>query len=166
MPKSEQIRQIAKCDANLLTVWVDSTVSAAAKIMRDHNVGCLIVVDPQSRITGIISERDLVGRVLALSRDPERVRVGEAMTPDVMTCTMDTSVTQAEQMMTAYGIRHLPVTQAGYPIGIVSMRDLLAHRLAQAKETIERQASILQELEKQHPGISELHHDDAGRVVI
>ncbi len=116
-------------------VWtVASTAPAlsAARLMSDHRVGCLPVVD-DGKLVGILTGTDLldlVGKSLARGRGPrleadrERWRVAHAMTTIPLTIGRETSIEQARGLMQRFGVRHLPVVEHGKPVAIVSDADL------------------------------------------
>ncbi|MCE4619898.1 MAG: CBS domain-containing protein [Desulfurococcales archaeon] len=102
-----------------------ATLREASAIMAEKKVGSIIVVDEAMRLLGIFTERDLV-RALASGADPDRDRVEDYMTRQVITATPYESLVSASQKMLEHGIRHLPVVDSsGRVIGIISMRDVL-----------------------------------------
>lgn len=105
----------------------DATAEDAASKMRDLNVGAIPVCDEEG-LVGMVTDRDLVVRVMAARRDPKAVRVGEAMTPEVSYCFEDDDVEKAVQLMSQKQIRRLPVlSKAKKLVGIVSLGDLAVH---------------------------------------
>lgn len=103
----------------------NSTLRAAAKILRDQDVGALAVMRGAS-IVGLLSERDVV-RALANGADPDEVWVGDVMSDLPRYLVPEENSRTAAQVMLAAGIRHLPVVEDGALVGIVSIRDLLGH---------------------------------------
>jgi signal-transduction protein with cAMP-binding, CBS, and nucleotidyltransferase domain len=79
---------------------------------------------------------------------------------------MDTPLVLAQQTMTRHGIRHMPIQEDGKPVGMISNRDILAHQLVTAQNTVREQAEVFANLEAAHPGINRLKHDNSGRIVI
>ena len=150
----------------VLTIDADCTVAQAAQTMERHRVGCLLAVDCEKKVVGILTERDIVNEVVARSADPNEVPVCEIMTADVVSCDVDTSITKAQEIMARHSIRHLPILHAGEPVGMISIRDILAHQLSAVREIARQQSRVLQQLETQHPGITQLETDQAGRIVI
>lgn len=109
---------------DLVTCPPDATVAQAAAVMRERRVGaCLVMEGPA--MTGIITERDLVGLV-ADGTDLRVMPVAEAMSGAVTTAPPDADVLWAADTMRRRGIRHLPVIESGYVAGMVSLRDLFA----------------------------------------
>jgi CBS domain-containing protein len=107
----------------VLTIERTENLRAAARALRDADVGTLAVMDGPE-IAGILSERDLV-RALGDGADPDRVQVAEFMSAQPRYLTTADEVGTAVEMMLAAGIRHLPVYEEGDVVGIVSMRDLV-----------------------------------------
>ncbi len=101
-------------------------VVEAARTMRDAQVGALLVSDG-AQFVGIISESDLVRRVLAVGGDSRQVRVSEVMTAPIITIEIDRSAHDASDLMAERGIRHLAVMEDGKIVGILSVRDLLRY---------------------------------------
>ena len=149
-----------------MTVEPYVTIATAAQRMGEHKVGCLVVTDNHGKIAGILSERDIIGKVVAASRNPEVVLVMDIMNRNVIACTLRTSIGKAKQIMASRGIRHLPVVDDGKLIGMISSRDLMAQELTTTQETLDKQRSVLTQLEHTNPGITELQTDQSGRILI
>jgi CBS domain-containing protein len=105
-----------------VTDSASDTLRAAAERMWRHQTGSLLVMDG-GRLLGIITERDLL-RAVALGADPASSTVDEAMTTEVFTVPPDMDLREAAREMAARWIRHLPVTDGGQVLGVVSMRDV------------------------------------------
>jgi CBS domain-containing protein len=166
MSKVKAIDRIAGDRGELLTIPDTASVSDAAKIMSTQHVGCLLVVNSQSELVGILSERDVLRDVVAKAADPMSLSVSDIMKTGVVTCTMDTTITQAQKLMARHRIRHLPILEGDDPIGMVSSRDVHAHKLAVTEALAEQQSRVLNELETRYPGITQIETDNTGRVVI
>lgn len=105
----------------------DATAEDASTKMRDLNVGAIPVCDEEGLI-GMLTDRDLVVRVMAQRRDPKAVRVGEAMSTEVSYCFEDDPVEKAAQLMSQKQIRRLPIlSKSKQLVGIVSLGDLAVH---------------------------------------
>lgn len=98
------------------------SLRAAAERMWRQQTGSLLVTD-HGQLTGIITERDVL-RAVALGADPDRTTVDEVMTADVYTVPPTLPLQQAAREMAVRWIRHLPVTDGGRLLGVVSMRDV------------------------------------------
>ena len=102
----------------------DATTEDAAALMKTLDIGVLPVCDEEG-LVGILTDRDLVVRVLAVTRDPKAMLVGEAMTPSVVYCFEDDDVEHAATVMAGQQIRRLPVLDKNRKlVGIVSVGDL------------------------------------------
>ena len=102
----------------------------AAAMMKQFDTG-IIPVAEDGRLLGLVTDRDLVLRVLAERKDPLKVRLGEIATTAPVTVTPDTSLSEARSMMAEHRIRRLPVVKAGELVGILSLGDVA---LADASE--------------------------------
>ena len=102
----------------------ETSVSNAARMMEDKNVGAVMVVENE-HLVGIFTERDAVFRVIARGRDAQTTRLSDVMTTAPQTVDPDKSFGYALLMMHENGFRHVPVIENGKPIGIVSSRNAL-----------------------------------------
>ena len=112
---------------NPRTVNEDATVLEAAQVMRDSDIGDVIVVE-DGEVTSIVTDRDIAVRGVAEGRDAESTTVGEIATTGVKAIEPDASVDDALRMMREHDIRRLPVVKNGRPAGIVSLGDLAVER--------------------------------------
>ena len=113
----------------------DQSVRDAARYMTDRRVGAVSVLDG-TRLVGILSERDVMGRVVARQLDPDRTQVGEVMTKDLVVAQGDESHEEGLRRMKQAGCRHLPVVEGDRLVGMVSQRDLLQIDLSEKDEEI------------------------------
>jgi CBS domain-containing protein len=126
----------------LVSTSSDSTVAAAARLMKKKNVGAVLILEHDGRLTGIFTERDALFRVMADGRDPKETRLSEVMTPHPRTIDPDLPFAHALLMMYDGGFRHVPVVENGHPIGMVSARDALGPELQEFDSEIERRTRI------------------------
>jgi CBS domain-containing protein len=112
-----------------------ASVMEVAVLMTDAHVGALCILD-EDRLVGIFSERDLMIRVLVAGRDPHKTPVGEVMTRDVMTASLDDTRSECLERMREERFRHLPVLDSGRAVAMLSMRDLLRDEIAEQREEI------------------------------
>jgi CBS domain-containing protein len=124
------------------TVRSVDTIEAAIRKLHDERIGALVVVDRWGKLVGMLSERDVVYALAQHGADALTFEVHELMTPDVTTCTPEDRIDDVMQTMTAHRIRHLPVMEEGRLIGLVSIGDLVKHRLAEKKQ----EAAVLQDI--------------------
>ena len=101
----------------------DSTAQDAAALMRSLDVGVVPVMDGD-RLIGLVTDRDLVLRVVAEGLDAATARLGDIATPSPVTITPDTQLAAARDLMARHQIRRLPVTKAGLLVGILSLGDV------------------------------------------
>lgn len=116
-------------------VPVGATVLDAVRTMRDRNVGIVAVLDGD-RLVGLVSERDVVRRVVAESRDPASIRVDAIMTREIVFAGPDEAFQDAVQLMDTANVRHLPVVENGVLLSMLSVRDLLRVELHARREEI------------------------------
>ena len=119
------------------TYHVDSgfSVREASRYMTERRVGAVAVLDGD-RLAGIVSERDIMGRVVAAGRDLDRTRVQDVMTRDLVVATVTDSHEDGLRMMKQAGCRHLPVAEGDRLVGMVSQRDLLQIDLSEKDDEI------------------------------
>jgi len=120
-----------------VSVDPDASVAEAAQAMAKNQVGAVLVVR-DGALRGILSERDVVSRVVAEGRDPVTTKVSEVATSKPVTVEVDSKVRACAELLRDKGIRHLPVMQDGEPAGILSSRDFLAHVVAGLEGLVER----------------------------
>jgi CBS domain-containing protein len=126
----------------LLSLSPNDTVLAAAKLMTRHRIGALLIFDGGA-LVGILSERDIAGRLVAEEKSPAQTIISEVMTPKPETISPKTTVMGALQRMQEGRFRHLPVEESGEIIGIVSIRDIYAAVREDLEEAVlEREAFI------------------------
>jgi CBS domain-containing protein len=116
-------------------VQVGATVSDAVRMMTDKNVGIVAVLD-NDRLVGLVSERDVVRRVIAKGGDPSATPVGDIMTTRIIFGSPDEDFQDAVQLMDSANIRHLPVVENGALLSMISVRDLLREELHMRREEI------------------------------
>jgi len=113
----------------LLELPASATVREAAHRMREREVGAVLIT-AAGALEGIFTERDVLMRVVASDRDPDRTRLGEVMTRNPDTIDAGDLAVTALSRMSERGYRHLPVTRDGRLVGIVSRRDFLGDEIS------------------------------------
>jgi CBS domain-containing protein len=101
-----------------------TTVSQAARLMADKNVGAVLVIENE-RLVGIFTERDVVFRVIAQGRDAKTTPLVDVMTASPKTLDPGKSYGHALVIMQENGFRHMPVVENGRPVGIISSRNAM-----------------------------------------
>ena len=109
------------------TVEPSATLTEVARIMRDDDIGAVVVVE-NGAAAGLVTDRDIVVRAVADGRDPNSTSVGEVASRDLRTLTPDQSVGDAIALMREWDVRRVVVVQDGRPVGIVSLGDLAIER--------------------------------------
>lgn len=120
----EQVSLILKEKGGVVrTIEAGRTVMDAAGAIEEHKVGALLVMK-DDKPAGILSERDIVTRVVSKGLDPKTVKVGDVMTKDLVVISFDTSIREAMAIMTHRKCRHLPVMSGNGLAGLISIGDL------------------------------------------
>ena len=109
----------------VITIRDTDTVLAAAKLMKKHGIGCVVVVDKSGKPSGLITERDVVRRVSALDLLPSKVQAGKSMTKPPVTIEVSANITDAAKNMRELKIRRLIAVQGGKVKGIITSNDIV-----------------------------------------
>lgn len=124
------------------TVRPDETIRAFAEHLKNERIGAMIVSRDGSTLDGIISERDLAYGLAVHGNGLPGMRVSELMTRAVIVCTAEDSIAEVMTVMTQRRIRHLPVKDGDKLVGIISIGDVLKHRLGE----IQMEANVLRDV--------------------
>lgn len=111
----------------------DETITATAALLKRHRIGAVLVLSEDGGIAGVISERDIVRALADSGGTLHDMRVGEIMTRDVITCEPANSIADVMKMMTERRIRHLPVMDGERLAGVISIGDVVKHRLEETE---------------------------------
>ena len=136
------VRQILSNKGHaIVSIQPTARVADVTTLMSRERIGAVVVLDASGRLTGIVSERDIArglaehgGALLEMTAD-------QIMTRDVVTCSPDDDIDKLMRKMTTGRFRHLPVMEQARMVGIVSIGDIVKHRL----EELESEASLLQD---------------------
>jgi CBS domain-containing protein len=109
---------------NIMTVARDDPVQKAVDQMANHNISCVIVTDNNHPV-GIVTERDLVKRILGAKKDPSKISCGQIMTPNLITVSADASLADAMELIEGMHIRRLPVVDRSGIVGLVTLSDVV-----------------------------------------
>ncbi len=134
MPTAESI--LAQKGRDVVTIVPDDSVHAAAHLMNQRGIGGLVVSE-DGQMVGIITERDVLRRVVAERRDPATTTVREVMTTPVVSCRAEAKLEECSAVMTAKRIRHLPVADDDGLAGIITTGDILAYQVEDQEATIQ-----------------------------
>lgn len=132
----------------VMSVRPDETIATFAHRMRLARVGAMVVTGPGGELAGIISERDVVYAIAEHGARALEMTVGEVMTQRVHTTTPEENVARVARIMTDYRVRHLPVIDGRELVGIVSLGDVVKHRL----EEMSLEANVLRDMAAAGPG--------------
>jgi len=133
------LRDLVK-DRRFYSVDASRTVLEAARYMMEHNVGAVPVLR-SGELVGILSERDIMNRVVAVGRTPGTTAVSEVMTANPRAVPADETIEECLFIMREFGFRHLPIVDGKELKGLVSLRDVLMHQAAEIERETRRAAS-------------------------
>jgi len=114
-----------KVSGNVICVRDTDSVYHAAKVLADKNIGVVLVKSQDGRMIGILSERDIVSRLVAERKCQDATKVTDIMTKKVVTVNLDEGLDKVHNKMREIKFRHLPITRGDKVLGIISNRDLM-----------------------------------------
>lgn len=109
---------------NVITVGAEATVKEAAKLMNKHEIGCLLVMKREKPV-GIVTERDMLKRVLLKSKDPRKTKVSKIMSKPLVVGEPQTDVRDAVRLLVEGKIKRLPIVEDGNLLGLVTFTDIV-----------------------------------------
>lgn len=109
---------------DVITVKARATVKTAAGLMNKHEIGCLIVAD-KGKAVGIVTERDILKRVIPKPEAPEKIRVNEIMSKPLLVGKPEMEISEAARIMFKQKVKKLPVVEHGRLVGLVTLTDLV-----------------------------------------
>jgi CBS domain-containing protein len=117
--------KILQLRAGRVSVPLGTTIGQAARVMKEHRIGC-VLVEQGGKLVGIFTERDILTKLVGTGYDPAKVLVDGVMTRDPETLTLDDPIAFAMQLMNVGGFRHVPlVDDERRPVGILSVKDIV-----------------------------------------
>jgi CBS domain-containing protein len=125
----------------VVTIEPTTNLAAAANLLADRKIGAVVITGPDQHLVGIVSERDIVQQVAAHGAAAFGLPLTDVMTRKVMTCSVADTISSVMERMTEGKFRHLPVIEQGRLAGIVSIGDVVKHRL----QEMEREQSALRD---------------------
>jgi CBS domain-containing protein len=126
---------LEKKGSQVATVAPNATALEAARLMNEQRIGSLLVLE-EAKLTGLVTERDILRRVVAAGTNPAAVRVADILSTPVACCRPDTTVEECRKVITEKRIRHLPVVDHGELRGIITIGDLMAREISEQENTI------------------------------
>jgi CBS domain-containing protein len=125
----------------VLTLGENSTLADAVALLTRHNIGALIILDAAGQVAGILSERDIIRQLGVNAAEALTRPVSTCMTHQLVTCDRATPIAKVMEDMTQYRVRHVPVLEDGQLAGIISIGDVVKHKIAE----VEREAEELRD---------------------
>jgi CBS domain-containing protein len=111
------------------TISANETIAEAADFLAGNRIGAVMVSSATKQIAGILSERDIVRAISEHGKDVIDQPISKSMTENVKTCKSSNSIQEVMELMTNGGFRHLPIVEDDELIGIISIRDVIRHRM-------------------------------------
>jgi CBS domain-containing protein len=114
---------------NVVSIEPNATLETAVRTLAEHRIGALLVLGPDRRVIGILSERDIVRTLAELGAAALVQPLAQVMTRRVVTCNPSETISVIMERMTAGKFRHVPVVEQDQVVGIVSIGDVVKYRL-------------------------------------
>ena len=114
---------------DIVTIEPSASLAAAARLLAEKRIGAVLILGADRRIAGILSERDIVRVIAERGADVLNEPVSVAMTRKVSTCNETELVSKVMERMSEGKFRHMPVVDQGQPVGMISIGDVVKHRL-------------------------------------
>jgi CBS domain-containing protein len=127
--------------SDVVTIEPTANIADAAKRLAERRIGALVVTGPDRRVVGILSERDIIQALAAHGTAALDLSLTEVMTRKVVTCSAGDTISSLMERMTEGKFRHMPVLEQGKLVGIVSIGDVVKHRV----QEMEREQSALRD---------------------
>lgn len=132
----------SKTNPGIVSVRPDDSIRTAVERLQQHGIGVLVVLGSHARIAGILSERDVVRGLARQGPEVLHQRVEQLMSRPIHTCKPDDEIKDVMTWMTNFRVRHLPVIDEGRLVGMVSIGDVVKHRLTE----METEANVLRDI--------------------
>jgi len=126
---------------DVTTIEPNATLEAAIALLAERRIGAIVVLGPDRRVIGILSERDIVRSLAEQGAGVLKAPLSQVMTRKVSTCTEQDTVSEIMEQMTAGKFRHVPVLEQDRLVGIVSIGDVVKYRLGE----MERESAALRD---------------------
>lgn len=129
---------------DVVTLEPAASLDTAARLLSERRIGALVVLGAGEHVVGILSERDIVRAISERGVSAMQEQVAQVMTRKVATCTLDESIHSIMERMTAGKFRHLPVIEHGKLSGIISIGDVVKHRIVEMEQESDALKSYIQ----------------------
>jgi CBS domain-containing protein len=114
---------------DVVTIDPNANLATAVKILAERRIGAVVATGPEGRIVGILSERDIVTELATRGSGALETKISEVMTRKVITCSASDTISSIMERMTEGKFRHVPVVEQGRLSGIISIGDVVKHRV-------------------------------------
>jgi CBS domain-containing protein len=125
---------LAAKGGNVVSIEPTATLGSAVKTLAERRIGALLVLGPDRRLVGILSERDIVRVLAERGADALQEPLGQVMTRKVVTCSQSETIGGIMEQMTIGKFRHVPVVEQDQVVGVVSIGDVVKHRLQEMEQ--------------------------------
>ena len=129
---------------DVVTMEPGATLDIAAKLLAGRRIGAVVVLGADDRVVGILSERDIVRAIAERGTGAMQEQVSQVRTRKVVTCTLDETLHAIMERMTAGKFRHVPVIEQGKLSGIISIGDVVKHRIVEIEQESDALKSYIQ----------------------
>ena len=128
---------LAAKGGDVISIEPTATLAAAAQLLFKHRIGAVVILGPGGRLSGILSERDIVRALAEHGTEALALPVGQVMTRNVLTCGEDDTIADIMEQMTTRKFRHMPVLTQGKLVGLVSIGDVVKQRVGEIEQETE-----------------------------
>ena len=129
---------------DVVTLEPSASLDTAAKLLAERRIGAVVVLGADDRVVGILSERDIVRAISERGAAAMQEQVSQVMTRKVATCTLDETIHSIMERMTAGKFRHVPVIEEDRLAGIISIGDVVKHRIVEMEQESDALKSYIQ----------------------
>jgi len=128
---------------DIISVSPEDSLLDVAKTLRENKIGAVLACEAAGRMCGVLSERDIIIAIAKHGGDILKGKVADFMTEGVYTCSLDDDMKAVMEKMTRKRIRHLPVVEDGNVVGMISIGDVVKHRMAETEAESEALKSYI-----------------------
>ncbi len=133
---------LEKKGRQVYSVTSQTSVFDALQVMLEKNISALLIMEKEE-LLGIFTERDYARKLILQGRSSKETPISEIMTPDLLTLSINSTIDQCMEIMTDKKIRHLPVLENNYVIGMISIGDVVKFVIEDQKQTIQQLESYI-----------------------
>lgn len=119
---------------SIVTIQENENIINCAKLMANHDIGCLPICNKDEEVIGIITDRDIVLRCIATQKDLNNTTVKEIITDEAICCDADDDIEDVEDLMKSYQIKRIPVIEENKIVGIITIHDLVCNEQIDSEE--------------------------------